>query len=278
MENKNNKIPEFIYGTAWKEEATAQLTKKSVKAGFRAIDTANQKKHYREDFVGQALLELFEEGVKRESLFLQSKFTYSGGQDHRLPYDPNDKISTQVISSFESTLKNLNTDYIDSYLLHGPSASNFVSDSDWEVWETFENLYKAGKAKMLGVSNVTVHQVKELVEKAKIKPVFVQNRCFANQGWDKPVREYCLSNQIIYQGFSLLTANPQVVKSPSVSTIAAKLRVTPQQVVFRFAKQIGILALTGTTSELHMKEDLAILNFELTLDEMSSIATLSKHL
>src|SRR5476649_551076 len=121
MENKNIKIPDFIYGTAWKEKATVQFTKKAIAAGFRAIDTANQKKHYREDLVGQALLELSRQGINRESLFLQSKFTYAQGQDHRLPYNPKDNFGAQVNSSFENTLKNLHTDYLDSYLLHGPS-------------------------------------------------------------------------------------------------------------------------------------------------------------
>ena len=100
-------LPPIIYGTAWKQERTAELVKMAITAGFRGIDTANQKKHYREDFAGEALLELMKQGIKREDLFLQSKYTYKEGQDHRLPYDPKADFTTQVNDSFASTLKNL---------------------------------------------------------------------------------------------------------------------------------------------------------------------------
>ncbi|QXD33625.1 aldo/keto reductase [Candidatus Pelagisphaera phototrophica] len=117
------KLPPIIYGTAWKENKTAKLVMQAVKAGFRAIDTANQKRHYREDYAGDALLELKKEGIAREDLFLQSKYTYQRGHDHRLPFDPHSDYETQVRASFASTLENLHTDYLDSYILHGPSES-----------------------------------------------------------------------------------------------------------------------------------------------------------
>ncbi len=249
-------LPAFIYGTAWKENATAELTKQAVAAGFRGIDTANQKKHYREDYVGVSLLELRQQGIAREDLFLQSKYTYREGQDHRLPYDPAADFGTQVRSSFANSLKNLHTDYLDSYLLHGPSSGGRLTAADWEVWAAMENLHQSGQAKRIGVSNVGLHQLTELCAKAKIKPQMVQNRCYAVRGWDQDVREYCLANQIVYQGFSLLTANQQVLFDPRVAGIARRLKATPPQVIFRFAAQIGILPLTGTTDAQHMKEDL----------------------
>ena len=259
----DKQIPPIIYGTAWKADATTELTKRAVTAGFRAIDTANQKRHYREDYVGEALLELNRQGISREDLFLQSKYTYREGQDHRLPYDPNADFSTQVRSSFASSLENLHTDYIDSYLLHGPSSSVRMTEADWEVWATMEDLHQSGQARRIGVSNVGLHHLTELCERAKIKPSIVQNRCYAVRGWDQAVREYCLANQIVYQGFSLLTANPHVWADPRVEAIARRLQVTPQQVIFRFAVQIGIHPLTGTRDPRHMKEDLEIVNMEL---------------
>lgn len=90
-------LPDFIYGTAWKEERTAALTELALRSGFRAIDTANQRKHYFEAGVGQALAAAYRAGtVARADLFLQTKFTYRGGQDHRLPYDPAASLSRQV--------------------------------------------------------------------------------------------------------------------------------------------------------------------------------------
>ena len=107
-----------------------------------------------------------------------------------------------------------------------------------------------------------------------MKPAFVQNRCYAVYGWDMEVREFCLENEIIYQGFSLLTANVPVVTHPKVREIARRLKAEPQQVIFRFAVLIGILPLTGTTDTQHMKQDLTIGEFELTADDIKIIGAL----
>ncbi len=138
--------PAFLYGTAWKEDQTRRLTRLAVQTGFRGIDTANQRKHYFEEAVGQALRELWNEGFcTREDLFLQTKFTYTRGQDHRLPYDPHAPLSTQVHQSFESSLRHLHTDTIDAYLLHGPASRNGLTDGDWEVWAAMERLHTEGR-------------------------------------------------------------------------------------------------------------------------------------
>ena len=103
----------------------------------------------------------------------------------------------------------------------------------------------------------------------------VQNRCYANRGWDKEVRDFCKDNNIIYQGFSLLTANPYVLKAPQVIDIALRFNITPMQVIFKFSVQLGILPLTGTTNPIHMVEDLDILKFELTPDDLGMIQDLT---
>jgi diketogulonate reductase-like aldo/keto reductase len=103
----------------------------------------------------------------------------------------------------------------------------------------------------------------------------VQNRCYAALGWDKEVREICRMHGIIYQGFSLLTANTEVLADPEIRTIAKRLGATPAQVVFRFAMQIGILPLTGTTSEQHMKEDLQAEQLALSTEEIQRIETIA---
>ncbi len=267
----NVAIPSFMYGTAWKKNATAQLVQLAVSSGFTAIDTANQLIHYQEASVGEALLALDNRGIKRETLFLQTKFTSVGGQDHRTPYDASADIATQVGQSFESSLKHLHTNYVDSYVLHGPSSRAGLGKADWEVWAAFEEIYKSGRTKMIGISNVTAGQLAQLCEQAKIKPMVVQNRCFAVLGWDQEVREICQANQIIYQGFSLLTANRDVLREPEILEMANRLETGPQQVIFRFAMQIGMLPLTGTTSEQHMKEDLQVEDFELTPKETKRI-------
>jgi len=267
-------VPSFMYGTAWKKESTTHLVELAVSAGFTAIDTANQIIHYDEGLVGKARLELERTGIRRETLFLQTKFTPTGGQDHRTPYDASASITTQVRQSFESSLEHLHTDYVDSYVLHGPYSRVGLGEADWEVWSAIEEIYESSRAKMIGISNVNPAQLDLLCERASIKPMVVQNRCFAVLGWDQEVREICRANEIIYQGFSLLTANRGVLDDPEVQKIASRLAASPAQVVFRFAMEVGMLPLTGTTNELHMKEDLKAKDLELTSDEVQRILEL----
>ncbi len=101
----DNGMPTFMYGTAWKEDDTRRLVRMALDAGFRGIDTANQRRHYHEAAVGEALAEAFTDGVvSREQIFLQTKFTHLAGQDDRLPYDAHADMTTQVEQSFASSL------------------------------------------------------------------------------------------------------------------------------------------------------------------------------
>ncbi len=257
----------MIYGTAWKEDRTNALALQAYEAGFRAFDTANQKKHYREDFLGDALKKLFDQGVARESLWLQSKFTYERGQDHRLPYDPKASFGEQVRASFESTLQNLHTDYLDSFLIHGPFSGQAITAPDLEVYAVMQELKAKSRIKKIGISNVGIHHVRELVKSHSIDAI--QNRCYAVRGWDRDVREFCIQNKIEYQGFSLLTANPHVVESGLVASFAKKHACTPAQIIFAFCRRIEIRCLTGTTNSNHMKQDLV--DIELSSAEVDSI-------
>jgi diketogulonate reductase-like aldo/keto reductase len=271
----NVALPSFMYGTAWKKEATARLVELAVAAGFTAIDTANQLIHYQEALVGEALQARAKKGVKRETLFLQTKFTSVDGQGGRPPYDPSADLTTQVRQSFDSSLQHLHTEYVDSYVLHAPFSRRGLGEADWEVWAAMEGLYRSGKTKMIGISNVAAGQLTQLCEQAKVKPMVVQNRCFAALGWDMEVREICQAQSIVYQGFSLLTANREVLAAPEIHTIARRLGAGIAQVIFRFAQQIGMLPLTGTTSPQHMKEDLQAEQFTLSDEELQRIETIA---
>jgi diketogulonate reductase-like aldo/keto reductase len=261
-------VPGFVYGPAWKEERTAELVRRALQAGFRGIDTANQRRHYVEAAVGEAVAEALDAGeLTRAELFLQTKFTFAEGQDHRLPYDPSADVATQVHQSFERSLLHLQTPYVDALILHGPRRSMGLTDYDWKAWGAMESLKKGGKANLIGVSNVSLDQLTSLVGGASVKPALVQNRCFARAGWDLTVRELCEANGIAYQGFSLLTANARELSEPSVVALARQKGCTVPQLVFRFAAQVGVIPLTGTTSGVHMKEDLAASDLTLTEDE-----------
>jgi diketogulonate reductase-like aldo/keto reductase len=268
-------VPRFLYGTAWKEEQTERLTVLALQQGFRGIDTANQRKHYDEAAVGRGIAAAIESGlVSRDDLFLQTKFTFLGGQDHRLPYERNAPVETQVAQSFASSLAHLGTDRIDSYVLHGPSRRVGLGDADWAAWRAMEAIYWAGRVKFLGISNVDVGKLQLLCNQARVAPKFVQNRCFAVQGWNRRVREFCEVNGIVYQGFSLLTANRDAISHPEIARIAERHGRTVSQIIFRLALDVGMIALTGTSNAEHMQADLDIFDFQLAEDEVRRIETL----
>jgi diketogulonate reductase-like aldo/keto reductase len=256
----------ILYGTAWKEAATARCVELALTAGFRGLDTANQRKHYDEDGVGAGIVA---SGIPRDQLFLQTKFTFVDGQDHRLPYDPRAPIAAQVAQSFESSLEHLRTTWLDSLVLHGPSRRDGLGPPDHEAWRAMEALVDSGRVRALGISNASAGQVEQLVAFARVRPTFVQNRCYARTGWDRGVREVCARHRLTYQGFSLLTANREAMRV--VSPIATRHGRTPAQVIFGFAQQIGILPLTGTQDLVHMRDDLASSDLTLAPDEVAAI-------
>jgi diketogulonate reductase-like aldo/keto reductase len=263
------RVPTFLYGTAWKEERTESLVALALQTGFRGIDTANQRRHYFEAAVGDALRGA--KALARSDLFLQTKFTHREGQDHRLPYDANAPVDVQVLQSFASSLEHLGTTYVDSYVLHGPSVRHGLAPRDVGAWRAMETLHRDGKVKLLGVSNFSLEQLAALCDLAAAPPTFVQNRCYASTGWDRSVRAYCAGRGITYQAFSLLTANARELGRPVFRRIVERTGRTPAQLVFRFALQAGMLPLTGTSSEAHMREDLDAERFELGDEDVSAI-------
>ncbi len=251
-------IPTLLYGTAWKEERTQALTALALASGFRGIDTANQRKHYFEAAVGKAVQAAISAGqVTRAELFLQTKFTFQGGQDQRLPYDPKAPIATQVAQSMRSSLEHFGTPYVDSFVLHGPSSRGPLAKADVEAWRALEAEAEAGRTRALGVSNFTRAQLSELLGIAKVAPRFLQNRCYARTGWDREVRELCAARGVTYQGFSLLTANRTELGQADVRKLCDRLACSSAELVFRFARGVGMLPLTGTSNEAHMRLDLS---------------------
>jgi diketogulonate reductase-like aldo/keto reductase len=276
MPSEQPALPDFLYGTAWKEERTPALTELALRMGFRGIDTANQRRHYFEAGVGQGLAAAYHAGVvTRADLFLQTKFTYQPGQDHRLPYDPAASLSDQVAQSMASSLEHLGTDHVDSYVLHGPASGYGWTDADSEVWEAMMRERDAGRTRFLGVSNVSLRHLEQMAVAHPEGTAFVQNRCYARFGWDRDVRLFCRERNIIYQGFSLLTANLEVLHDPLITGLASRANATPAQVVFSFARAVGMLPLTGTSNADHMKQDLASVHVTLPPDAVQAIECLA---
>jgi len=267
------RMPRIIYGTAWKQERTAALVEQAIEIGFRGIDTACQPKHYNEAGVGEAVSACLKGGLKRSELYLQTKFTPLNGQDpQRLPYDANAALSEQVAQSFQASLKNLQTSYLDCLVLHSPLANQQQMQ---QVWQAMERIFHSGGAKQLGISNCyDLTQLEELYRTAEVKPAVLQNRFYADTNYDRSIREFCRQQQIIYQSFWTLTANPTVLAHATLKNLTKKYRHSAAQVFYRYLTQIGIMPLTGTSSSEHMREDLAIFEFELTADECAAVQRL----
>jgi diketogulonate reductase-like aldo/keto reductase len=265
-------VPGLLYGTAWKEEATEQLVVDALTAGFRGIDTANQRKHYFEEAVGRGVARALRDGIlRRDQLFLQTKFTFRDGQDHRLPYDPRAAIRDQVAQSLASSLTHLGTDTLDSLVLHGPSRRDGLGADDHDAWRAMELAAESGRVRFLGASNIGAGQLADLLAFARIPPRFVQNRCYATRGWDREVRDLCRRNGITYQPFSLLTANRDILALPAIVDLAARRGCTVPQLIFRFAQQRGMLPLTGTRDPRHMRDDLAAGALQLSAEELALV-------
>ena len=267
------RVPKIIYGTAWKKSATAHLVSLAIQKGFRGIDTACQPKHYDEPGVGAGVAAGLTQGLTRADLYLQTKFTSLSGQDpERIPYDPRASLAEQITQSVAASLKNLQTDYLDCVLLHSPMPTMTQTQS---AWRTLESFVDTGRVHQLGISNCyNLTDLERLYATARIKPAIIQNRFYAETNYDREIRAFCDQCHIIYQSFWTLSANPHVLAHETMTALASIHRRTPAQILFRFLTQVGVVPLTGTQSETHMRDDLAIFDFELTHEERGAIEAL----
>lgn len=264
------RIPRIIYGTAWKKTETERLVQLAIRSGFRGIDTACQPKHYHEAGVGAGVAASLNAGLSRGDLYLQTKFTQVSGQDPRqIPYDPTASLPEQVAQSFAASLRNLQTDYLDCLILHSPLPT---AQRTLAAWRALESLVDTGRVRQLGVSNCyTLADLAHLWRYSRIKPAVVQNRFHAETGYDREIRAFCSRQQIVYQSFWTLTANPHVLAHAAIAALAAAHRRTPPQILFRYLTQIGVVPLTGTRSQTHMREDLSVFEFELNAAERRTV-------
>lgn len=270
---ERTQIPAILYGTAWKQADTERLVATAIRLGFRGIDTACQPKHYDEAGVGAGVTACLGDTLTRSDLYLQTKFTPLSGQDPaRIPYDPRASVPEQVAQSCVASLRNLQTNHLDCLLLHSPLAN---ADRTLEAWRAMESLVVRGAVGQLGISNCyAAQQLAILYDAAQIKPAVVQNRFHAETGYDHGIRAFCRERRIVYQSFWTLTANPHLLRHPVLVSLAAKYGRSPAQVLFRFLTQSEVVPLTGTRSEAHMREDLAIFEFRLDEPERAAIEAL----
>ena len=258
-------VPAFLYGTAWKKDKTADLVYQAICSGFRAIDTAAQPKHYREDLVGEGIRRaLSEDKISRDDLFIQTKFTSINGQDpNKMPYNPAASVSEQVHTSIKSSLQNMRpssenssseSTYLDCLVLHSPLPTMAQTLEAWRAAET----YVPHKIRHLGISNVTLGILEQLYDGAQIKPAMVQNRFYHSTKFDVSIRSFCAERSIIYQSFWTLSANPKIVHGPEVGHVADIVGLTPYEAMYCLVLGLeNVVVLNGTTNAKHMVDDLS---------------------
>jgi diketogulonate reductase-like aldo/keto reductase len=220
--------------------------------------------------VGTGVAAALEPGLKRADVYLQTKFTPVSGQDpNRIPYDPRAPGAEQVSQSIAASLRNLQTDFLDCVLLHSPMPTMAQTQTVWRALETF---VEDGRVRQLGISNCyELDDLKSLYESARVKPAVVQNRFYADTHYDREIRAFCGQHDMVYQSFWTLSANPHLLTHGTMTVIASTHHRSAAQILFRYLTQAGVVPLTGTKSEIHMREDLAIFDFELTDAERRDI-------
>lgn len=250
-------IPAVGYGSYLSTEREGKkVIKDALDAGYRYIDTARMYQNEAE--IGEALSEY---GIERESLFICSKVW------------PTMLSKEGIRESFEGSLKDLKTDYLDMYLIHWPKAD--PKDETWldkvlEAWEVIEKLYDEKKIRAIGVSNFLPHHLKPMLEKVRINPMVDQLELHVGY-----MQEYTLSylkeNGILPQAWSPL-GRAKVLGDERIIKLSEKYSKSPAQILLRFLYQRGIPTIPKASSIERMKANKEIFDFNLTDDEVSFLS------
>ncbi len=252
------KIPAIGLGTDYRDlnddKKASHLIGYSIKAGFRLIDTAWM--YHSEKIVGNVVKKCVTEGaIKREDLFIQTKVPHI-----RQGYNC-------TLEAFEKSLEKLQTDYVDSYLIHYP-----LRDKDnWrdlaiDTWRAMEKLYKEGKIRAIGVSNFLPHHLQYIMSKAEIKPMINQIE-FHPWHQQEDTVEYCKENGILVQAWGSLCQG-HIFEVAEVQNMAQKYCKKPSQIIFQWHNQQGFVPITKPCSEKEIKENINVFDFELNQTDM----------
>lgn len=246
-------IPQFGLGVYKVEEGQTiiETVKLALSYGYRSIDTAAI--YGNEEGVGTAVKE---SAIQRDKLFITTKL-WNDDQG----YD-------RTLKAFETSLRKLDLDYIDLYLIHWPGKDKYV-----ETWKAFERLYDEGLVRAIGVSNFHEHHLEELLTNANEKPTVNQIELHPRLS-QETLRDYCKSKGIKVEAWSPL-AKGRLLNEPTINYIANKHGKTPAQVILRWHLQNDIIVIPKSVSPKRLKENADIFDFQLSLDEMNQLDQLN---
>lgn len=236
-----------------------KAVKYAIENGYRSIDTA--KVYGNEEKVGQGIKEGLESaGLKREDLFITSKLWLE------------DYGRENVEQAYENSLKRLDLDYLDLYLMHWPGTNEALMI---DTWQGMEDLYKQERVKNIGVSNFNVDHFEALLAQVSIKPVINQVE-FHPYLTQKELRQYLDVQNIVMESWSPLM-NAQILDDEVVNQVAQEVGQTPAQVIIRWNCQHQVVTIPKSVTPHRIDENLNILDFELNDDQMKKLDDLNQN-
>ena len=252
------KFPEIGFGTyKTTQNNDSEIIKLALKAGYKYFDTASF--YDNEKFIAEAITQ---SGISREEIFLASKLWKT------------DMGFENAKKAFEKTLRNLNTDYLDLYLIHWPRPD---LNSDWksidiETWRAFEEIYKSGKAKSIGLSNFLPHHLENIIQNCEIKPMINQLEIHPGYNQEATVN-YCKNHNISVQAWSPM-GRARVLNDELIIELAEKYNATPAQICIKFCVQKNIMPLPKSSTLERMRENLESLKINLSQEDFWKINTM----
>ena len=248
--NNGVEIPATGYGVFKVKEGDEVFRSvlEALEAGYRLIDTAAI--YGNEEGVGRAIKA---SGLKREEIFLTTKLWNT------------DQGYDKAFEAFETSLKKLDTDYVDLYLVHWPGKDKYV-----ESYKALEKLYQDKRVRAIGVCNFHIHHLEKLLEETTIVPAMNQIELHPLMNQEE-IRTFCKEKGIQVEAWGPLMQGKADLEAPLLVELSKKYKKSPAQIILRWHVQHGVLAIPKSVTPSRIRENIDLFDFELTSEDMAKI-------